>query len=117
MYKFSWIGDNDGLFTCDPEKEGSKTCSICGLRMNVEYNVYDAVDIVESSKKQKHLHDRFTCPNLKEEWHKEIARFRKNVKVHIVVINVFNTGESQGKCIVDCEEKVKKIFASVEKQP
>ncbi|MEK7076174.1 MAG: hypothetical protein AAB941_00720 [Patescibacteria group bacterium] len=76
--KIDWHG-NGGH--CYPAPGTVKTvkCGVCGTQMKVKRNVLGCTSWAESMGGGKHLHDRFKCPNLNEDWHKRIYRLKMDV--------------------------------------
>ena len=61
-----------GRRSADPGTVESAICGICDAQMDVERNVMGPTSRAESMGRKGHLHDTFTCPNLKEPWHKRV---------------------------------------------
>lgn len=73
--KIDWYG-NQGRCNPAPGVVETAECGVCGRQMNVERNVLGATSWAESMGHGKHLHDRFTCPNIKEDWHEKIVNLK-----------------------------------------
>lgn len=78
MYQIDWYG-NDGRCNPDPDTMETATCGICSTQMSVERNVFGATSSVEAMAGRSHRYDRFTCPHVKEIWHKRIYRLKTEV--------------------------------------
>jgi len=76
--KIDWLC-NDGRSNPAPGTVKIAKCGVCGKQMNVKRNVLGATSWVESVGHGKHRHDRFTCPNINEDWHKRIYRLKTDV--------------------------------------
>lgn len=50
-----------------------RNCLICDALMNVERNCYGPTSWAGSMAGIKKKHDRFTCPNSKEDWHIQLV--------------------------------------------
>lgn len=70
---------NDG--SCNPMPGAMKTatCGVCGLEMSVRRNVLGPTGLAEAMSGNKHLHDKFTCPNKSADWHTKIYRLKTKV--------------------------------------
>lgn len=69
-----WFGRNDGRCSPDPGTVHGVRCGICETQMTVKRNVLGPTSFAESLGGGKHLHDSFTCPNLKKSWHERVAQ-------------------------------------------
>lgn len=107
MYKFNRDG-NSGRCYPEPGEVAQAECGICGTQMNVDRNVNGPVCFAEAMGPIGYLHDRFTCPNFTESWHKRIGYLKRDA-----VIRSFQAG-SEDDAKDDLEKKVAKILAEVE---
>ena len=73
-----WHGNNGRCFPAPGTVKTAK-CGVCGRQMNIERNVLGATSWAESMGGGKHLHDRFTCPHITQNWHKRIYRLKMDV--------------------------------------
>lgn len=71
MHQIDWHG-NDGRANYELGTIETANCGICSAQMNVEHSVLGATSRAEAAAGKKHRHNCFTCPNLKEEWHRKI---------------------------------------------
>ena len=78
MHQIDWYG-NDGRFNPAPGTRVTVKCGVCGVQMNVRRNVLGPTSSTEAMAGKSHRHDRFTCPYLDENWHKEIYRLKTDV--------------------------------------
>ena len=78
MFKIAWHG-NDGYCFPEPGKVKRVKCGICGVFMSVKRNVLGCISFVGAIGGIKHIHDRFTCPNTKKDWHEKIQRWKNDV--------------------------------------
>ena len=62
-----------------PGTMATATCGVCGSPMNVTRNVLGPTGFAEAMSGNKHLHDRFTCPNKSKDWHLKICRLKMKV--------------------------------------
>lgn len=76
--KIDWYG-NDGRCCPNPGTLDEVKCGVCGAKMNVRRNILGPTGMAEAMAGRKHLHDSFTCPNIKKVWHERIVRLKMNV--------------------------------------
>jgi hypothetical protein len=64
------------VFTPDVGTVESMFCRACSSPMLVEKNINGATGMVEALSGNKHLHDRFTCPNAGLDWHTQMIKLK-----------------------------------------
>ncbi len=57
------------LFMPSPDAVSEMKCKVCGSICDVKRGVYGPTSWAGAMAKKGRLHDLFTCPNSKEEWH------------------------------------------------
>lgn len=78
MKEINWYG-NDGRTYPDPGTVDRMECGVCDTSMDVERNVFRATTFAEHMGHARHLHDCFTCPNRKADWHQQIFALKMDV--------------------------------------
>jgi hypothetical protein len=64
-------------FTPAPNQYDSVICGICRTQMLVTRDVCGATTSAEAHAKLKHLHDKFVCPHIDENWHIQVKALKK----------------------------------------
>ena len=77
-FEIDWNG-NDGCINHAPGTKDAVACGVCGTPMNVKRNALGPTSFGEAMTGKKHLHDCFTCPYVKEYWHKKIYSIKGGV--------------------------------------
>jgi len=52
-------------------------CRVCGAGMDAARGLTGPTGFAEAMARRGHLHDRFTCPNSGEPWHREALALRQ----------------------------------------
>ena len=65
---------NQGIFTPNPGEYKDVSCGVCGRIMDVKRDVFGATGFAEGMSRSGHKHDRFTCPDRDEKWHKQALK-------------------------------------------
>lgn len=78
MAKIDWHG-NDGRSNPDPGTVAAVECGVCGENMEVKRDVFGPTSYAEAASGGGHRHDSFTCPNLRENWHKRVCQLKADV--------------------------------------
>lgn len=68
-------------FSTDPDTVNEIKCRVCGEICDVKRGVIGATSWIEAMCQKSHLHDSFTCPHYKEDWHRQIRSLRKEKRV------------------------------------
>lgn len=68
---------NTGRYTPDSGECEEATCDICQTKMDVERNQVGARTFAGAMGGHKEVYDRFLCPNIEADWHKQIVALRK----------------------------------------
>ncbi|MDP1719180.1 MAG: hypothetical protein Q8L24_02010 [bacterium] len=76
--EINWYG-NDGSCNPLPGTMTTAICGVCGSQMNVKRNVLGTTSLAEAMSGNKHLYDKFTCPNKNKNWHLKICRLKMKV--------------------------------------
>jgi hypothetical protein len=65
------------LFTPPPGEAERMDCRVCGAGMDAARGLTGPTGFAEAMARRGHLHDRFTCPNSGEPWHREALALRQ----------------------------------------
>lgn len=68
------------LFTPSPGEVERMNCCVCGAGMDVERGLTGPTHFAEAMAQRGHKHDRFTCPNSGEPWHRDALKLREAMK-------------------------------------
>ena len=73
-----------GLFTTEPNAQKSLECNICGAECLVKRNLPVPLGFIAAmaglDKPRDKFYDEFSCPNLKEKWHKQAVKLVKEIQ-------------------------------------
>lgn len=112
MYKLTWCG-NDGRCYLKPGIRERADCGICSTPMRVKRNVNGPTSSAGALSGSSHLYDEFTCPNLAEDWHEEVARLLYEAYSYISRHPIKDVEEMVKK---ETKKKITKILKKAEKQ-
>ena len=78
MREINWYAMG-GIPRSNPGTVKTMECGVCYAQMNVERNVLSATSYGEVVLGTKSRHDRFLCPNRREDWHEKIIALKQHV--------------------------------------
>lgn len=67
-------------FAPSPGAEKEMSCKVCGTVCDCSRNAYGPTGFAESVGGMGHAHDRFTCPNTDEDWHKQVIGLMREIE-------------------------------------
>jgi len=65
---------------CGEYRDDEVKCGVCGETLNAERNVEDYRSVGSAYIKKITTFDRFRCPNLGEDWHKQILALYHEIR-------------------------------------
>lgn len=81
VYKNYKCGNTQSRFTPDPGLvEGPVACGVCGTEMECKRDCYGPRGWVMAMTGSKQAYDSFTCPHVKEVWHRQVIALRNKAR-------------------------------------
>lgn len=97
-----------GSYSPDPGEIESAKCGICGDEMDVKRGVFGPTGFAESMSGRGHRHDRFTCPNLDTDWHRQVDKLQIASK-ETPSVKLGDMFEDEAKEIIKSRVATKKV--------
>lgn len=71
--------DTQSRYTPDAgthDQQEKMYCGVCGDLMVAKFGINGPTGSAEAMAGNKHLHDRYTCPNREKDWHEQVVALR-----------------------------------------
>lgn len=96
------------MFFFEPGEKSEATCLVCKAKMNVKRDIETPTSSAEAMGKIKSRKDVFTCPDSKEDWHKQVLKMKQFI-IEIPSLTLAMLVEKEMNSILKNKKATKKV--------